>query len=493
MHRPVLLIVDDDELLLTSYQRALKGEYEVLGARSASEALALLSPPPEVILLDLRLRADDVHNREGLTLLKTLQQQFPQLPVLMITAYGDIDIAVECMKHGAVDFIQKPQVDLKEIKTRLTRALEHARLSRRVSELEKELHLIEPRRIVGISLAIQEIKKVIEAAARDAQVTVLILGDTGTGKELVARAIHASGWRGNGPFVAVTVNTLPPPTIASELFGYEPGAFTDARGRHIGYLEKAHGGVLFLDEVGNVEPGVQDKLLRFLEEREFQRLGNTKPIKVDVQIIAATNSDLEKLVRKGLFRKDLYSRLNVLQIVIPRLNDRAEDIPVLSEHFLQIFRARGKKIRGIGQAALALLNKFDWPGNIRQLKNALESAVFWAELRHHEEIEVDDLPADVRQTGIGSTIVGFCEPGMEGFKFEEVRARGDLSYIDKALRAAEKLDPNKIITTTADLLGITRFKLTNVVKKIFQDHPHLTEEFPYVKGAFKGRQRNSKE
>jgi len=481
--KPTLLIVDDNEAFLTSLQRALRGDYEVRCARSAAEAITLLSPSPDVALLDLRLKEDDPANRDGLVLLQTLRQQFPHLPVLMITAYGDIDTAVECMKQGAVDFIQKPKVDLREINTRLARALEHARLSRRVTELEYELHLIEPRQIVGNSSKIQEIKRVIEAVARDGSVTVLIRGETGTGKELVARAIHASGWRRAGPFIPVTLNALPSHTVEAELFGYEPGAFTDARVRHIGYLEKAHGGVLFLDEIGDVEANVQAKLLRFLEEREFQRLGSTSPVKVDVQIITATNADLEARVKEGRFREDLYFRLKVHEIVLPPLRERVEDIPLLVDHFLRLFRQQGKRVGRISPSALEVLQRSSWPGNVRQLKNAIESAIFWAELRQHEQIEVEDLPADVRQSDEKLVPRSTIRIGDKAFAIHEALARVELAYIDEALQAAhgKKTEAWKLLAYP------NRFALSRRVRRILEQYPHLGDEFPHLKAKFLSR------
>ena len=228
MPLPTLLIVDDNEAFLASLKRALRQDYDVHTAPSQEEALQQLSPPPDLVLLDLRLDEDDPDNREGADLLQTLQHQSPQLPVLMITAHGDLKTAVECMRLGAVDFIQKARASVKEIKTRLSRALEQARLARRVSELERDIQIIEPRQIVGQSPQIEEVKRYIEAVARDGNVTVLIRGETGTGKELVARAIHASGERQSGPFVPVVLNALSDETIESELFGYEKGAFTGA-------------------------------------------------------------------------------------------------------------------------------------------------------------------------------------------------------------------------------------------------------------------------
>jgi DNA-binding NtrC family response regulator len=476
MAYPTLLIVDDDESFLGSMGRALGRDYEVRTAASRDEALDRLSPPPDVALVDLRLDEDDPDNREGIELLETLNERFPNLPALMITAYGNLDTAVEAMQRGAVDFIQKPRAGVREIKSRLERALERGRLSRRVSELEREIELVEPREIVGQSEAIQEVKQYIEALARDGDATVLIRGETGTGKELVARAIHASGERRDGPFVPVVLNVLSEDTIESELFGYEKGAFTGAEEQHAGYLEEAHGGVLFLDEIGEMPSDVQVKLLRFLEERQFERLGSTEPIEVDVQIVTATNADLEAQIDAGDFREDLYYRLKVHEIVVPPLRERRDDIPLLVDHFLQLFRQQGKEVGSIHPDALELLRQYDWPGNIRQLKNALESAIFRTQMQEHDEIRPEDLPAEVRQS----------EPSGASFQLDEeadidaLLARDELAYAEQALKEVDGK-----ITEAWKLLGYNdRFVFSRRIRRILERHPEVAEEFPYLQEVF---------
>jgi two-component system, NtrC family, response regulator AtoC len=478
--KPTLLIIDDDEAYLNSLGRALRGAFEVRLARSPVEAFTLLSPPPDVVLLDLRLDEEVSGNQDGLILLQSLRHQFPNLPVLMISAYGDIETAVKCMQLGAVDFLQKPRADIREIKARLARAAEHHKLSRRITQLEQELQLIEPRRIVGNSRKIQEVKRVIEAVARDANVTVLIRGQTGTGKELVARAIHASGRRQAEPFVPVMLNAIPHSIIEPELFGFEAGAFTDARERRTGYLEKAHGGMLFLDEIGEVDMNVQVKLLRFFEEREFQRLGGRTPIKVDVQIVAATNANLEERVRDGRFREDLYFRLKVHEIVLPSLQQRAEDIPVTVEYLLETFHQRGKRLFHVAPEALDVLQHYNWPGNVRQLKNTLESAIFAAELHGHDRIELTDLPADIL------VVIGKGKPAEVrmanggAFAIQEALARTELSYVEQTLGATH----GKKDETWRRLGYNDRFALRRRIKRILELHPQLAGEFPLVKTSF---------
>lgn len=480
MRKPILMIVDDDEAFSVSLGRALKGEYEIRSATSAFDAKSLLSPPPDVILLDLRLNESDSANREGINLLQVLHEQLPQTPILMITAYGDIEIAVESIRLGAVDFLQKPRADIREIKARIERALDHSRLSQRVTQLEQELKLIEPRQIVGNSAKIQETKRMIEAVARAGSATVLIRGETGTGKELIARAIHANSPRQSGPFVPVMLNALPHSIVEAELFGYEAGAFTDARKGHMGYLEKAHGGTLFLDEVGEVDAAVQIKLLRFLEEREFQRLGSTASTRVDVQIIAATNAELKDRIREGRFREDLYFRLNIHEIHLPPLRERAEDIQILVEHFLGMFRQQGKKVRGIAPEVVQVLRSLSWPGNIRQLRNATESAIFRAEVRGHSVIELKDLPNDLLEDDFKPSYTKAKEVNEIGFSIHEALDRTELSYIEQALSATHGKKAE-----VWRLLGYNdRFALYRRVRRILKQHPHLKEEFPLLKANF---------
>lgn len=480
MSKPVLLLVDDNEEALTSLKRLLTRDYEVRSATSQSEALQQLSPPPDIALLDMRLEENDADNREGIALLETLRQQFPQLPVLMHTAHGDVDAAVECVRLGAVDFIEKPRADVREIRTRLSRALEQARLWRRVTDLEQELNLIEPRQIIGASPQMQEVKQSIEAVANDGRVTVLLEGESGTGKELVARALHASGWRHSGPFVAVVLAALPPDLIEGELFGHEVGAFTDARKRYIGYLERAKDGLLFLDEIGELEPRLQVKLLRFLEEREFQRLGGTNPISVDVQVVAATNSDLRANVEEGKFREDLYFRLKGFDIRIPPLRERSEDIPLLVDHFLGLFHHQGRKVLRFSPQAMDCLLQYNWPGNVRQLRNTAESALFRAGYRKHLQVEEEDLPPEFFESQTRGDSLQVASLDFDSLSLDEALAKTELAFIERALQQVQGKK-----TEAWKLLGLNdRFALLRRVKKIADRYPNLINDFSFLKNAY---------
>lgn len=393
--RPTVLIIDDDAIYRGALSRSLRREYSVREVSNAAEARTALSPLPDSILLDMRLIATDQENRDGVALLRELRELAPDVPVLMNTAYGDIETAVECMRLGATDFVQKRN-DLHEVKARLARALEHRRLTRRVAQLEADLERVAPFAFIAESPALHQIHSYVTALAQEGNATVLVRGETGTGKEVIARALHSLGRRRNGPFVPVVLPALPASLIETELFGYEQGAFTDAQTSHAGKLEQAHGGILVLDEIGEAEPGLQTKLLRFLEEREFTRLGGTISIPVDVQVIAMTNADITTKMQQGHFREDLYYRLQVHEIIIPPLRERIEDIEPLARRFMGIMQKQGRRVESIAPEAMALLESFPWPGNVRQLRNALESAAFWAGVRGRDFVTAEDLPVEIR-------------------------------------------------------------------------------------------------
>lgn len=475
-----LLIIDDNEAFLRSIKRALQSDYGISTAKSKTEALQNISPQPDALLLDMRLEEGDSTNFEGLDLLEKIKQEFPQLPVIMFTAYGDINTAVESMKLGASDFVSK-KVKLDELRARINKAIEQSQVSQRAKTLEEQLDIYEPRKIVGSHPSIIQVKKMIKAVAEDGEVTVLIRGETGTGKELVARAIHATGSRRDHSFVPVMLGAIPKDLIESELFGAEPGAYTDAKSLKKGYVEKAHRGLLFLDEIGELKQDTQIKLLRFLEEREFQRLGGTESINVDEQVITATNADLERLVNQGEFREDVYHRLKVVEINLPPLRERRSDIPELVDHFLNLLKQRGKKVYQITDNALHKLSDYSFPGNVRELKHLIESASFQAELHGHTTIEPVDIP-DLKGDNFKDSTT-FSVPGEidSRFNIEKELARFEMQCITQAL---EKTSGGK--TEASELLGYNdRFALYRHVHKIFDDYPQLQNEFSKVAKLYK--------
>lgn len=368
-----ILIVDDEP----NIRRVLKAVfskvgYSVLIADSGRKALEIISAERHlnVILCDLVM--PDVN---GIEVLKAVKEMDPNISVVMITAYGTINTAVEAMKLGALDYITKP-FDMDEIKIIVRNAMEKNLLLQENEKLRRELDSYsQTGDMIGISGGMKDVFRMIERVA-DTNATVLLRGESGTGKELAARALHNNSRRREKPFVAVSCAALPETLLESELFGHEKGAFTGAISRKPGRFELADNGTLFLDEICEMSPGIQVKLLRVLQEREFERVGGTKPVKVDVRLITATNRDPEEEIKKGTFRADLYYRLQVLQITLPPLRERREDIPPLAEYFLEKFNKKNNRaVKRISREAMNLLKEHDWPGNVRELENTIERAV----------------------------------------------------------------------------------------------------------------------
>lgn len=476
---PKLLIVDDEKRLLSSLQRALRSDFTVFKASTPEEALQRAAKEPDIILLDIRLNGNDEQDRTGMELLRALPASGVTAPVIMFSAYGDIETAVDCMRHGAADFVQK-SAGIEELRQRLLTALEHARLSRQVAHLEERLQQIDPTEIVGSSEVIERVKRHINMVASDGVVTVLIHGETGTGKELVARAIHRLGRRSREPFVPISVAALNPNLVETEMFGHEPGAYTGARDRRVGFIEKARRGVLFLDEVGDLPIETQVKLLRFLEERRFTRVGSSEEMQVDVQIIAATNHPLEEAVAQGRLRADLYFRLRGAEISLPPLRERRSDIPLLVAHFLQLFRAQGRtQIARLGENAIGALIRHSWPGNVRELKAAVERAIIYSGHAARDVIEEHDLLLDARITPFkGAAGRNFL--GREGIKLDLELARAELNYVEEALRLTSESK-----AAAWRLLGLNdRFALPRRVKVLCARYPELLGSFPTVRRLY---------
>ncbi|RFT17101.1 MAG: Response regulator of zinc sigma-54-dependent two-component system [Candidatus Saccharicenans subterraneus] len=384
--RGTILVVEDDDLQRELISENLRQEgYQVLEARDSREALDRVSQNPvEIAVVDYKLGEES-----GLELIKELRRRNPLITPIMVTAFASVETAVEAIKQGAYDYVVKP-VDFQKFLLTLERARERFRLQREVTELRNRLEeKFSFKNFVFTSRAMEQVVALMSRAARS-EATVLLTGETGTGKDLIARLIHFSSSRNSGPFLAVNLPSIPETLVESELFGAEKGAYTDARERKIGKFEAADGGTLFLDEIGDLQPAVQVKLLRFLQDREFYRLGSTRLLRADVRIIAATNRNLEKLVSEEKFRSDLYYRLNVIRIDVPPLRERKEDIPLLVDHFIREYSRREKKnVRGISAEALNVLMNHDFKGNVRELENAIERAVIFAE---GEVITRADLP-----------------------------------------------------------------------------------------------------
>jgi DNA-binding NtrC family response regulator len=427
-----ILIIDDEPILRESLQAWLERDnYSVEAVGSGHEGLERISQTPfDIVFLDLKL--EDIN---GIQVLSRIKEDDPDAAVVMITAYGSVPSAVDAMKKGAEDYLLKP-FEPEELSVLIEKILSHKAREREniyLREEQRERSRFES--LLGQSQPMQDIFNFIEDIA-PTESTVLITGETGTGKELAAKAIHATSHRCEGPFVAVNCGSLPEQLMESELFGYEQGAFTDAKQSKKGRLELANTGTLFLDEVGEIGPRMQIDLLRVLEERTFTRLGGTRPIKADFRVIAASNRNLVQAVREGDFREDLYYRLNVISLEMPPLRKRKEDIPLLAEHFLARFRQETKKeIEHVSRQALDLMMLYDWPGNVRELENAIERAVVVGKSKN---IQPEDLPISQ-------------EPQFSG--------RGSLQEMEKAhiLHVLKQNDWN--ISRSAKVLGIDRSTL----------------------------------
>jgi two-component system NtrC family response regulator len=367
-----VVIIDDEVNAATALETLLREDgYEVAKANDARSGLQLLEKmDPDVVLTDLRMPGMD-----GLELLGRIKEMRPETMVILMTAYGTVKTAVLAMKQGAEDYLGKP-IDIEELEVILQRVLEKRDLLREARSLRERLeHKYRFDSLLGESPEMLAAFKTIRQVASSSS-SVLLLGESGTGKELFAQALHQNSPRKHKPFVKVACAALPETLLESELFGHEKGSFTGAVYTRAGRFEAAAGGTLFLDEIGDISPTVQVKLLRFLEEREFERVGGNKTFKVDVRIVAATHRDLKKKLEDGSFREDLYYRLNVIEVHIPALRERAGDIPLLVQHFLKKYaEANGKAIQGFSDEALSLLLQHTWPGNVRELENAIERAV----------------------------------------------------------------------------------------------------------------------
>ena len=371
--KPSILIVDDDEVMQETLSDVFrKRGYEVIAAGSGSEAFSVIRRKIiDLILLDMRLPDID-----GLEVLKKIKEFDTEILVIIMTAYSDVQTAVSAMKSGAYDYINKP-FELEELKLLIEKGLETKSLINEVRRLRRQEKDPSQKGVIyGVGSQVQNVKELIEMISRTHKTSVLIQGESGTGKELAANAIHYSSSRGTKPLMKINCSAIPDSLLESELFGYEKGAFTDAKSTKKGLFELADGGTVFLDEIGDMKPFLQAKTLRILENQTFMRLGGERELKVDIRIIAATNRNLEDLVREGMFRKDLYYRLKVMVVEMPPLRERAEDILLLLNLFVEENnREHSKNIKGFSEEAKRLLVRYSWPGNVRELKNVVERAM----------------------------------------------------------------------------------------------------------------------
>ena len=458
-------IIDDEESIRTICTSALEDLFKIEAFSSASQALlALNSSKPDLIITDIKMPG-----MSGLEFLDKVSEKYPDLPTIIITAHANMDNALSAYKGGAFEYLTKP-FDINEIRKLVIKATKTKK-----TKLQEGLE-VSKSKIVGKAGSMQEVFKAIGKISKT-DITVLIRGESGTGKELIAQSVHANSSRNNKPFIAINVAAIPHELLESELFGHEKGSFTGAQSQRIGRFEQALGGTLFLDEIGDMHPELQTRLLRVLSSHEFYRVGGQKPIKSDVRIIAATNQNIEQLIKTGKFREDLYHRLNVFRIELPPLRKRKEDIPMLVKHFLSKSAAEIKgDEKGIDKNAMKMLNDYDWPGNIRQLENTCRYITVMAP---SASVTVDDIPDEIKndnQSDVSDTVnvnmdsTSSWEESLSSHIKNVLSDANDLTRLSKELeklllQEALKASKGRKIDA-AKILGLGRNTITRKIKDL---------------------------
>jgi len=458
-------IIDDEESIRTICTSALEDLFKIEAFSSASQALlALNSSKPDLIITDIKMPG-----MSGLEFLDKVSDKYPDLPTIIITAHANMDNALSAYKGGAFEYLTKP-FDINEIRKLVIKATKTKK-----TNLQEGLE-VSKSKIVGKAGSMQEVFKAIGKISKT-DITVLIRGESGTGKELIAQSVHANSSRNNKPFIAINVAAIPHELLESELFGHEKGSFTGAQSQRIGRFEQALGGTLFLDEIGDMHPELQTRLLRVLSSHEFYRVGGQKPIKSDVRIIAATNQNIEQLIKTGKFREDLYHRLNVFRIELPPLRKRKEDIPMLVKHFLSKSAAEIKgDEKGIDKNAMKMLNDYDWPGNIRQLENTCRYITVMAP---SASITVDDIPDEIKninQSDVSNTVninMDSTSSWEESLSSHIKNVLSDVNDLTRLSKELEKLLLQEALKASkgrkidaAKILGLGRNTITRKIKDL---------------------------
>ena len=446
MTAATVLVVDDEALIRFTLRTRLEREgCLVVEADSVQAARQRLADPPDLVLLDFKLPDGD-----GLTLLREIRERDPEAVVILMTGFSSLENAVQAIKLGAYDYVNKP-FDVDEFMLRVAKALEITRLRREVRTLRSSQGRFPGiEAIIGDCPRTQELKEMVRRVATSPASTVLLTGESGTGKDLIARTIHGTSARAAGPFVNITCSAMPETLLESQLFGHERGAFTDARERRKGLLESADGGTVFLDEIGELSPAAQAKLLRFLEEKTFKRVGGSEDVRVDVRVIAATNRRLEDDVKSGRFREDLYYRLRVLPLEIPPLRQRAPDVAELVRHYIGVFNVEFRReVSGVDEAALAALTAYAWPGNVRELRNAVERAMI---LARGDRLMLADFP-----------MLGGSQPVGNGYRLPDEGLDIEKLERDLVVQALERTGGNQ--SRAAALLGMNRDQIRYRIEK----------------------------
>lgn len=462
-----LLVIDDEASVCYSFRRIFEGrEVHVLTAQTAAAGLEQVrQAAPDVVILDLHLP-----DRDGMDLFREIHAEDPKRPIVFITAHGTADTAIRAMKEGAWDYLVKP-VDFERVSVVIERALEAARLMRVPARLPAE---DSGDRIIGRSPVLQEMSKAIGRIAPQ-DVNVLILGESGAGKELVARAIYHHSRRADQPFMAINCAAIPENLLESELFGHEQGAFTGAARRRVGKFEQCDGGTLLLDEIGDMAPAVQAKMLRVLQEQRFEPLGSNDSLQTNVRVLAATNHDLARDVAEGSFRKDLYYRLKVATVTVPPLRERREDIPELAHHFLFRFSAElGRDLRGFTPEALTMLQEYDWPGNVRELQGAIKEAILMAT---GHLLRPEFLPGGItsRPAALASQAGALTadDGTLLNALVERLAQQGDKDIYNAVIQRVERALLSAVLRRTrgrqsqaSELLGLHRATLRNKLREL---------------------------
>jgi DNA-binding NtrC family response regulator len=457
MIRKRILIAEDEAKMRRLLELNLRGRYDLEFASNGQDALALVQTKSiDLVLTDMKMPVKD-----GISLLHDVKRTKPGLPVVLVTAYGSVQSAVKAMKEGAYDYIVKP-LKMDEIEVVLEKALSHADLVKENRYLKAELkRSYDLDSIISVNPKILEILDLVRQIA-DSKATVLLEGESGTGKELVARALHFRSRRASGPFVVVNCSAIPRELLESELFGYEKGAFTGASRMKIGSFEMANDGTLFLDEIGEMSRELQAKILRALEGHRFMRVGGMAPIEVDARVITATNKSLKEAVREGVFREDLYYRLNVLPLSLPPLRERKEDIPLLVRHFIQKHHEelKGRRLDA-SEDVMDLLERYDWPGNVRELENCILRAMVLAK---SDRIQVEDLPPEIRS---GEVVIRAKDlrtwdevKAMKRTARERVAKQIERMFVEEGLRR----NRGNVSRSSLDM-GIDRRQLQNMIRR----------------------------
>lgn len=462
--KPVVLLVDDEDTIRMFLEKTIKDEgYEALTAATGEEALELTRRElPDLILLDLKLP-----DMNGIEVLQKIKEDIPEVCIIMLTAFGDIETAVSAIKKGAFDFVSKP-VNLEQLLLSIEKGLNSQRLSRELFQLRRRVKIdFDDNYVPGESPRMKEVYSIVETVAKSDTTTVLIQGESGTGKEMIANMIHKYSPRHDKPFLEINCASLPEELLESELFGHEKGAFTDAKAQKVGLLELANKGTLFLDEIGEMSLTIQVKLLRVLEKMSFRRVGGTKDINVSVRIISATNRDLALEVSNKNFREDLYYRLKVIPINIPPLRDRKEDIYILLKHFLSTYnRQFNKNFQDIDDEAYDRLISYPWPGNIRELKNVIERIVL---LENATMLGMEHLPESIKAESVSEdyrSMSHALELAMgrpfpeDGIAFEDLIRNTEKELIVKAMKEAgnNQSKASRLLRLNRDKL---RYRLKN--------------------------------